>query len=50
MAERDLDALCSLAGVLFPPVRTTQDDSEKVSAYKKLDGQQLRAALNTVRL
>ncbi len=48
MAERGLDALCSLAGVLFPPVAADQSDSPEISAYKQLDGQELRGSLRNV--
>ena len=49
MAEQDLDTLCLLAGVLFPPITPEPADSEHVAAYKQLDGQELRPALSAVR-
>ena len=49
MAEQDLDTLCLLAGVFFPPVTPEPADSEQVAAYKQLDGQELRPALSAVR-
>ncbi|KAK9819317.1 hypothetical protein WJX74_005354 [Apatococcus lobatus] len=45
MAEQDLDTLCLLAGVFFPPVIPEPADSKQVAAYKQLDGQELRPAL-----
>ena len=49
MAEQDLDTLCLLAGVFFPPIAPEPADSEHIAAYKKLDGQELRSAIKAVR-
>lgn len=48
MSEQDLDTLCLLAGVFFPPIAPEPADSEDIAAYKKLDGQELRSAVRAV--